>query len=92
MNDETIPQRRRTDTALHQWLSLTLSAIIALGGTATFAFHIYDNIRVELARVALLEPTLLAYIEADSELQRICQERVDYLERRLDALSRETKK
>ena len=82
----SIPQRRLTDSAYSTWLALTFSAIMALGGTAAFTFHVYDSIRNELGRISLLEPTLLAHIEADSQLQRICQERVDYLERKVDAL------
>ena len=91
-NEETpIPRRRRTDNLLSQWTALALSSIMALGGTAAFTFHVYDSLRADLARVSLIEPTLSAHIEADRELQRICQERVDYLERRFDEIRKDIK-
>ena len=92
MNDEEVPQRRKTDGVVSHWAALTISTLMALGGTAAFTFHVYDALRAELARIGLIEPTLLAHIEADRELQRLCQERVDYLEQRIDRLRDQAKK
>lgn len=86
MTDDAIPQRRRTDGAITQWISVGISAVLAIGGTSAFTFNVYDALRTQLVELSTLQPTLTAHIRADTELQRICQSRTDYLERKLDAI------
>ena len=89
--DETQYNRRVTDSALSHWLAVALAAVVAIGGTVSFTFGVYESVRAQLVELSALQPTLTAHIAADSELHRIYRSRMDYLERRIDALATATR-